>query len=248
MKTTGGPQGTTLAKVQSSTEQKVAGSGSAAIKYDILTALLAMSAQADGPKARLALRLSLVITARFNWRLGRFNVGQRELAKMWGVTERTAKREMAQMRVLGWISVETAAARGRVAQHRINFPDLLKDTMPYWESVGPDFVARLVGGAGDADEPATNVVPLRGTSESIPAQSGKYWPSVADRLRDQNGEIFQAWFAKIEEIDVENDELILGAPNRFVAEYITTHFNIRVLAAVRSVDPALRGVRIVSVF
>ncbi|MEJ2031079.1 MAG: hypothetical protein P8X66_14795, partial [Maritimibacter sp.] len=94
---------------------RIAGPGASAIKYDILTALLVTAAQGSPVEARLALRLSLLITARFNWRQGSFAIGQREIARMWGVTERTAKRELAEMRGRGWITIAVPAARGRVA-------------------------------------------------------------------------------------------------------------------------------------
>ncbi len=75
--------------------RNITGPGSAALKYDILTALLVTAAQGEATEARLALRLSLLITARFTWRSGTFSVGRREMARMWGVTERTANREIA---------------------------------------------------------------------------------------------------------------------------------------------------------
>ncbi|MDB9808783.1 hypothetical protein OAB79_02595 [Yoonia sp.] len=100
--------------------KRAVGQGAHALKYDILSALLVLAAQGETTNARLALRLSLLITARYDWQRERFNVGLREIARMWGVTERTAKRDMAQMRALQWISVSRAAARGRVTEHRIN--------------------------------------------------------------------------------------------------------------------------------
>mgnify|MGYP001122200213 CR=1 FL=1 len=105
---------------QGSPDMKAAGPGSQAIKYDILTALLAMASSGPAIEARLSLRLSLLITARFNWRIGTFAVGQREMARMWGVSERTAKREMAAMRALGWIAVAQPSAKGRVATPQVN--------------------------------------------------------------------------------------------------------------------------------
>ena len=107
------------------------GPSAGAAKYDVLTALLVMALQGETVEARLALRLSLLITARFNWRKSVFAVGQKELARMWGVTERTVKREMAEMRSRGWIEVAVPAARGRVAEHRIMFETVLGVTMPY---------------------------------------------------------------------------------------------------------------------
>ncbi len=61
------------------------------VKYDILTALGlhgVPSAQAS------MLRLITAIMARCNWRSEEMTVGQRDLARLWGVAERTAKREV----------------------------------------------------------------------------------------------------------------------------------------------------------
>ncbi|MGJ8624461.1 MAG: hypothetical protein ACSHW1_17080 [Yoonia sp.] len=82
-----------------------------------LTALPFMATCDESSKARLALRLSLVITVRFICRLGLFNVSQKELARMWGVAERTSRPEIAVMRSLGGISIGNPAARGHVAQY-----------------------------------------------------------------------------------------------------------------------------------
>ncbi|MEO0945774.1 MAG: hypothetical protein AAFY06_13185, partial [Pseudomonadota bacterium] len=105
---------------------RITGPGSAALKYDVLTGLLVLAAQGEPADARLAMRLSLLITARFNWRSGTFAVGLRELSRMWGVTERTTKREMSAMRGRGWIVIHTPAARGRVAVYRIDLPTVMR--------------------------------------------------------------------------------------------------------------------------
>lgn len=225
---------------------KVVGPGSSSLKYDLLTALLVLSAQDAGPRARLALRLSLVITARFNWRQGQFAVGLRELARMWGVTERTAKREMAQMRSLGWISVERQAARGRVAHHRINFDALLRDTMPHWDAVGPDFTARMSGAGSEAAQTeASNVVPLHTNSETNPPQDGTIWADVATQLHQQDAALYSAWFGKLVEVEITDGVLTLAAPNLFIADYVKTHHTTRLLSAASLHAPSVRRIQIV---
>ncbi|MEP5154568.1 DnaA N-terminal domain-containing protein [Planktotalea sp.] len=226
--------------------QKVAGPGSASLKYDFLTALLTLSAQTEGTPSRLAVRLSLIVTARFNWRLGYFAVGQRELARMWGVSERTAKREIAHMRSFGWISVDKPAARGRVAQHRINFETVLRDTMPYWDAVGPDFTARMTQqGSETSQRDESNVVPLHAHIETKPPQDGSLWAEVAERLYQQDTALFAAWFAKLVEVDVEGGILTLAAPNAFVADYVRTHHQTRLLAAAVAQTPLVRSVQVI---
>ena len=210
--------------------RNITGPGSAALKYDILTALLVTAAQGEATEARLALRLSLLITARFNSRSGTFSVGRREMARMWGVTERTAKREIAEMRARGWIAVHVPAARGRVAQYRIELPRVLAITMPHWQAVGPDFAARMVAAPDPAPE-ASNVVPLR-REAALPEEDGSGWARAAAQLQAQDPAVWGAWFAPLVPVGAESGILTLLAPSRFLAEYVTTHYHSRLLAAV----------------
>ncbi len=225
-----------------SARQTIAGPGSAALKYDMLTALLSLAAQGNAVEARLALRLSLLMTARFNWRQGTFAVGLRELARMWGVTERTAKREMSAMRARSWIAVSVPAARGRVAAYRIDLANVLRDTMPFWDSIGPDFAARMVG-APEAEHP-TNVVPLRTGPAVLPMPDGSGWAEAAVKLRAQDPAVFDAWFAPLTVLDIDGGVLILAAPTRFQADYVRTHYKTRLLAAVSGANPGVRDVAV----
>lgn len=225
--------------------KQVTGPSASAVKYDILTALLVTAAQGDAVEARLALRLSLLITARFNWRNGCFAVGQKEMARMWGVTERTAKREMAHLRGLGWISVLVPAARGRVAQHRINLATVLNATMPHWDAVGPDFVARMTN-SPEPDEPSkSNIVPLR-RDMTLPDNDGTGWAEAAKRLQAQNAPIYGAWFAPLKPLDFESGTFTLLAPSRFHANYVRTHFLTRLLASLTVENRAIRDVQVVA--
>ena len=218
------------------------GPSAGAAKYDVLTALLVMASQGETVEARLALRLSLLITARFNWRKSVFAVGQKELARMWGVTERTVKREMAEMRSRGWIEVAVPAARGRVAEHRIMFETVLGVTMPYWTAVGPDFAARLTG-APAVEEP-TNVVPLRRVETPLP-ETG-LWGAVAARLKEQDSAVYDAWFAQLVFVDVVQGVLTLLAPSKFLADYVGTHYQGRLLAAALAEDRSVQDVKVLA--
>lgn len=230
----------------SATERvRVTGPGASAFKYDILTALLALAAQGDPVDGRLALRLSLLITARYNWRQGTFTVGQRELARMWGVTERTAKREVAAMRQRGWLVVAIPAARGRVATYRLEMPLILRATMPHWESVGPDFVARMTGAPEQA--PSGNVVPLRTAAEpAIPEADAYGWQEAAIALRAQDPSVYDAWFAGLRPLEIDGGVLSLSAPSQFVADYVRTHFKTRLLAVMVARNRSLRDIAFVS--
>lgn len=229
-----------------SISRPVTGPGASALKYDILTALLVTASCGDPVEARLALRLSLLITARFNWRLGYFAVGQKEMARMWGVTERTAKREVAQMRTRHWISIRRPAARGRVAEYTLEFPDILRATIPYWDAVGPDFAARM----GATPEPASvseNVVPLRPQPQTTPEEDGTCWPRAAKRLQASDPALFNAWLAPLAVVDTEAGIMTFCAPSRFMADYINTHLRSRLLSAVLLEDGGVREVRVIAV-
>lgn len=221
----------------------VTGPGAASAKYDVLSALLVLATQGDGVEARLALRLSLLITARYNWRRGHFAVGQKELARMWGVTERTVKREMAELRGRGWITVDIPAARGRVASYKIDFTTVLRATAPFWDAVGPDFAARVAGAPEPAEEVPSNVVPLHGAAEHIKSDT-PLWRSVSERLKTQDTKLYNAWFARLEAVGVEEGTLLLLAPSRFVANYIKTHYLSRILTAVLAEDSCVTSVHI----
>ncbi|SEQ83365.1 DnaA N-terminal domain-containing protein [Loktanella sp. DSM 29012] len=213
-----------------------AGPGAGAVKYDILTALLVMAAQGDPVEGRLALRLSLLITARYNWRMGRFSTGQREIARLWGVTERTAKRELAQMRTRGWIRVTQPAARGRVATHAIDLDRIIRDSMPLWPQVGPDFEERMTGApAPVAPLPDNKIVPLH---PARAAETG-VWAGAQALLMAQDGALYRAWFASLIGTDDGAGGLTLTAPTRFIADYVREHYMPRLYAAVRQSDAAI---------
>ncbi len=232
---------------QSTTTQSrppVTGPGSSAIKYDILTALLVTAARGAPAEARLALRLSLLVTARFNWRRGTFAVGLREMARMWGVTERTAKREVARMRALGWIELRVPAARGRVAEHAIAFAAVLDATRPHWEAVGTDFAARM-GAAPDPEDAPGNVVPLRPAPPgALPEEDGTGWAAAARRLQASDPSLYGAWFARLRPLDCAGGVLTFVAPSRFIAAYVETHHRARLLAALGAEAAAVADIRI----
>lgn len=225
--------------------KQITGPGAAALKYDIISALLVTAARGNAVEARLALRLSLLITARFNWRSGCFTVGQKEMARMWGVTERTAKREIANLRGLGWITVAVPAARGRVAQYRIELNTVLRATMPHWDAIGSDFVARMTNAPTHEVAAETNVVPLR-RDIAPPAEDGTGWAGAAQRLQSQDPAIYGAWFAPLKPLDLESGIFTLRAPSRFHASYVRTHFLTRLLAALTAEDRTIRDVQVVA--
>ncbi len=91
-----------------------------------------------------------------------------------------------------------------MASYKIDFATVLRATAPLWDAVGPDFAARVAGAPEPADEVPSNVVPLHGGSEPIISHV-PLWSTVAERLKAQDAKLYNAWFARLEaiEIDVE---------------------------------------------
>jgi hypothetical protein len=98
--------------------QQNAKATSASQKYDVLTALGAHALAGGKTQMRLGLRFITLITARYNWARNELAVGQREIARLWSVDERTVKREMAKLRALGWLVVKRQGTRGRCWRRR----------------------------------------------------------------------------------------------------------------------------------
>ena len=101
------------------------GRQAASRKYDLLTALGVHACHGDKHRQRLVLRLMTLIVARYNWQSDEITVGQREIAALWGVDERTVKRDIARLRALGWLVQHRAAVRGRVASHGLDLAAIL---------------------------------------------------------------------------------------------------------------------------
>ena len=219
---------------------RAVGREAAAKKYDLLSAMMAHGLAADKHRQRLVLRLMALITSRYNWQRDELTIGQREIARLWCVDERTVKREMARLRVLGWIEIKQQGARGRVSVLGLNLERIMLDTRPEWQNIGPDFVER-VGGARAATSEPSNVVPLR-RAEMLPATG--LWGMAQARLAVEDRALFDAWFAGLADAGVDGDCLTLVAPTRFHANYVQTHLIERLRIALRRSDARIAKVRV----
>lgn len=201
---------------------------SAVRKYDVITALGAFALSGSKHDQRLTLRFITLITARYNWPRELLAVGQREIAALWSVDERTVKREMSKLRSLGWLVVKRQGARGRVTEYRMDQTAIERSTKGCWKRVGPDFDVRM---RGDADIPHVIPMPLKGENAPPPVPDGTYWSLVKAVLHEQDAGSYASWIAALTEENRAGSRLVLRAPSRFHAAYVQTHLMQRLMSA-----------------
>lgn len=225
--------------------RKPVGRMASARKYDLLAAMGAHALATGKGRQRSVLRLMTLITARYNWTIDELAVGQREIARLWAVDERTVKREMARLRAMGWLKVKRQGARGRVTEYSLNIARVLEDTEAQWAAIGPDFEHRLGAAEGQGPAPGNVVaMPLRaGASVTPPDLSdASEWALAQGLLHGEDPATYQTWFAALSRGRRDGGRLTLTAPSRFHASYVNTHLTARLSAACRSVDGGISEV------
>ncbi|KIT14399.1 hypothetical protein [Jannaschia aquimarina] len=213
-----------------------------AFKYDLLTALGAHGCAGDKHRQRLALRLLVLITARYDWRTDTLTTGQREIAALWSVDERTVKREIAKLREMGWLILKRPATRGRVACHGLGVDAILAETRHAWDAVGPDFVARLTGPMPEVDQTVGqgNVVAFPSpAAEESPAGP---WGRIRSDWEATDPAGHAAWIAPLRYEGISEGRLRLRAPSAFHASFVRTHHLAALTARLRRAAPDLDGI------
>lgn len=236
---------------------RIAGQGASARKYDILTAIGAYGLAGDKLDQRLSLRLITLVTARYNWGQDLLAVGQREIARLWGVDERTVKREMARLRDMGWLTLRRQGARGRVSEYALGIEAILAGTRDHWAAVGPDLEARLSGAvpvpAGTVpagteadgprgDSPAAQVIPFPAAEPE--AEGRDAWSRAARRFAREAPAIHAAWVRGLVVQARGPEGVTLLAPSRFHASYVATHLADRLTRLCRAEEPGFGQLRI----
>ncbi|MFQ8432747.1 DnaA N-terminal domain-containing protein [Amaricoccus sp. W119] len=211
------------------------GPNALSMKYDLLTAIGCYALAQPAGIQRLVLRFLTLITARYNWRYGVLRVGQREIARLWSVDERTVKREMSKLRALGWITLESPARRGRVASYALDLTTIRATTRNAWPRVGVDFDSRMTAITG----PSATVVPFPGPGPAHEVQTVNHpegddpWSVVRGLLRAEDPVVFANWFEPLRSRAGEGEAPLLVAPNAFHASHIRTHYADRLRRALR---------------
>lgn len=207
---------------------RLAGPHSGVAKYDLLTALSLLGLH-GGPRAQIsALRLIAVVTARYNWRIDELCVCQRDMARMWGVTERTVKREVKAWVEARWLICMRQGTRGRAGAYRLDLIEIHHRASELWPLVGADFVDRM------APKPEVSVVavrPLDAVHAEEVAPRGT-WRAASRRLRLADPASHAAWFAHLRLLSEEGGTLTLAARTRYAAHYIETRLRTALTEAV----------------
>lgn len=208
--------------------KRVTGPGAGAVKYDVLTALGLIGMHGPGPMQASMLRLIAALTARYNWRAEEMSVGQRELARLWGVAERTAKREVKRLTGLRVILLKRPGVRGRVASYRLNLGEVARLSKPHWIAVGSDFAERMETLAPAEAKvvhlgfPAPEAEPGAAQTAGTEGQGGT-WRAVRARLRAEDPAAFANWYAQLTYLGIEGRDIRLRAATPFVGRYVETH-------------------------
>ncbi|MDR6265716.1 MULTISPECIES: DnaA N-terminal domain-containing protein [Rhodobacterales] len=206
--------------------KRLTGPEAGSLKYDILTALTLLGLHGTATEQTSMMRLIALITARYNWRANELTVGQRDIARMWAVNERTVKREMKRLTDAQILVCKRSGVRGRVGAYTLNLSIVAKLSEPSWKAVGPDFEERM---AMNAPVKTANVVkvdfaatPASKPEDVVPDKPGT-WRAVQRNLRANDEAVFQNWYARLSLTKQTGGVVELLAPSRFVANYIKTH-------------------------
>ena len=203
-----GPQMAAIERRDSETSmepKRLTGPGAGSMKYDVLTALV-VSGLHGSPAQQISMtRLCALITARYNWKLDHFCVGQPEMARMWHVTERTVKREIKRWVDDRLLICVRKGVRGRVGAYRLNMLRVFEMSRDVWTAVGTDYAERM--------------------AELDPAQR-------SERLRALYPEKHRNWFAPLRFVSDEGGVYTLAARSGFVVRYLETHFSTVMAEAV----------------
>ncbi|WP_193143020.1 MULTISPECIES: DnaA N-terminal domain-containing protein [unclassified Meridianimarinicoccus] len=215
--------------------KRIAGPGAGVMKYDLLTALSAAALRGSVTEQTSVLRLVALVTARYNWVRDELSSGQEEMARIWGVTLRTAKREVKRLIDMGLLILLKAGVRGRVGRYRLSRPGIVAYSRTIWPEVGPDFEGRMqeVTGQGpreDPPTPETKVVQVSFGGEDVPGQGR--WGRVQARLRTAAPEAYANWFRRLVLASAERGIVTVMAPNPFVRDYVTVHLQGQLMQAV----------------
>ncbi|UWR24376.1 hypothetical protein [Sulfitobacter sp. S190] len=207
-----------------------------------MTAISLKGLHGEAHDALSMMRLLAVVTARYNWARDELSIGQKDMARMWGVTERTAKREVKRWLATGVVTCSRPGVRGRVAAYRINLRTLYNATADYWHTVGPDFVARMGAGQLDAAAKVVRVDFKAQQPSSPPRPTAPEWAAASAYIQSAQPQVHASWIAPLEFVGDDGVTVRLRGPSPFTARYVETHHAKLIVDAVETCIGPLRRV------
>lgn len=220
--------------------KRLTGVNASSLKYDLLTALSVTACHGDSRQQSSLTRLNLLITARYNWRLDEFSVGQRDLARMWNVTERTVKREIKYWLENQYLICKRRGARGRVGAYRLNYPEIYRQSEPHWAAVGPDFHERMAE-THPVQQSKVVAVDFRAATHAskqatVPAEQNapKTWRAACQRIRELQPSHYHNWISALSFVSDDGRTISLQTHNKFAAHYVRTQLIHVIMEAIEA--------------
>lgn len=214
-------------------------------KYDLLTAMAVAGLNGTAGFQTSMLRLVALVTARYNWSRNELTVGQREMARLWSVDERTVKREIKRLTAGSILMQLRPGVRGRVAAYRLNVAEIHRLSAPVWDRVGPDYSERMTRQAPSPEpEKVVHVqfgLPADGNDAPDAGQGGP-WSRTLSRLAALEPALHRNWFSMLQTSACDGGVLTLKAPSQFLAEYVRTHHMRLLLSTAQLEFPGLRRI------
>ncbi|SED40156.1 hypothetical protein SAMN05519105_3917 [Rhodobacter sp. 24-YEA-8] len=219
---------------------RLTGPGAGSEKYDLLTAMAVNGLSAGGTRQATMMRLIALVTARYNWAADEVTIGQREMAALWSVDQRTAKRETRRLIDAGLLEISRPGVRGRVASYRLCRAEIYRQTAPGWASVGPDYDARMSArhivpeeAPAAAEVSSPKVVQVNFGTRPVALPASAPWDKVLARLAADQPGTYAAWFSQLKGGEPGHDgTLRVVAPSRFLAVYIASRLMVPLERAV----------------
>ncbi|WP_074739483.1 DnaA N-terminal domain-containing protein [Ruegeria halocynthiae] len=205
-------------------------------KYDLLTAISVAGLSGTTGFQCSMMRLIALITARYNWRADELTVGQKEMARLWSVDERTVKREIKRLTDYKILLQLRPGVRGRVAAYRLNYAEIYRLSEPVWKNVGSDFSTRM---ETQAPKPTEKIVHVQfGQDKPVAVEHEEHdhqdpWSRALQRLSESETLLFKSWYRDLQLVETRDQTITLRAPSKFIAQYIQSHHLKPLLGAIQ---------------
>lgn len=188
----------------------------------------------------------------------------RRLSEKLHLGERTVKRAIAALKAAGWIAV---SKHGRKNAYRLgpNWPLSNAQQGPDWHLEGSDRGQNVPEQGPKSTENRGQIGPLYPLEEPLslplPDETGAIGakpspapsverpffdlglPGVALRQR-LGDDVFRSWLGRVGFAGVLEDELVLTAPTKFVAQHLSANFETAILAAFRVTHASVSRLRV----